>query len=158
MTEADDEKLYAYVDKIKEECGTVGFFNKYGYCVDDAEWNGDGEDHIKLVLHVRDKNDPNRFDQEKDIVFFRGFVECYDIDSKYSFQFLEYDQKTDEFSVTNNVPKDYPYAWWEDIDEDDVNFNFLKKWIDYNLCVLSKSQKLAIIKQRLADINKDFVK
>ena len=158
MTSEDDEKLYAYVDKIKEDYGTVGFFDKNGFCIDDNEWNGDGEDHIKLVLHIRAKNNPEHYDVDKDIVFFRGFVECYDIDTKYSFQFLQYDQKTNEFTVTESTPKDYPYEWWEDIDEDEVNFEFLKKWIDYNLCVLSKSQKLAVIKQRIKDINKDFVK
>ena len=52
MTEEDDEKLYAYVDKIKEDYGTVGFFDKNGFCVDDNEWNGDSEDNIKLVLHI----------------------------------------------------------------------------------------------------------
>lgn len=157
MTSADDDKLYDYVEKIKEEYGTVGFFDKNGFCVDDEKWN-DNEDDIKLVLHVRDKNDPDHFDRDKDIVFFRGFVECYDVDSKYSFQFLHYDQKTNEFSVTDSTPKDYPYEWWEDIDEDEVNFEFLKKWIDYNLCVLTKSQKIAVINQRIKDINKDFVK
>ena len=158
MTEEDDEKLYAYVDKIKEDYGTVGFFDKNGFCVDDNEWNGDSEDNIKLVLHIRDKKNPEHYDVDKDIVIFRGFVECYDVDTKFSFQFLQYDQKTNEFSVTESTPKDYPYEWWEDIDEDEVNFEFLKKWIDYNLCVLSKSQKLAVIKQRIKDINKDFVK
>ena len=157
MTNKDDEKLYEYVEQIKKEYGTDEFFYKNGFWVDDEKWN-DNEDDIKLVLHVRNKNDHEHIDRDKDIVFFRGFVECYDVDSKYSFQFLDYDQKNDKFFVTHNTPKGYPYNWWEDIDEDDVNFEFLKKWIDYNLCVLSKSQKIAIIKQRLKDINKDFVK
>lgn len=156
MTSEDKEKLYEYVEQIKKEYGTDEFFYKNGFCIDDDEWNGENDD-IKLVLHIRDKNYPNHYDREKDLVFFKGFVECYDIDTKYNFNFLQHDQKTDEFSITNNTPKGYPYKWWEDIDEDDVNFEFLKKWIDYNLCVLSKSQKMAIIKQRLKDINKDFV-
>lgn len=157
MTNEDDEKLYDYVEQIKKEYGTDEFFYKNGFCVDDEKWN-DNEDDIKLVLHVRDKNDPKHIDRDKDIVFFRGFVECYDIDSKYSFNFLDYDQKNDKFFVTDRTPKDYHFEWWEDIDEDEVNFESLKKWIDYNLCVLSKSQKIAIINQRIKDINKDFVK
>ena len=157
MTNEDDEKLYDYVEQIKKEYGTDEFFYKNGFCVDDEKWN-DNEDDIKLVLHVRDKNDPKHIDRDKDIVFFRGFVECYDIDSKYSFNFLDYDQKNDKFFVTDKTPKDYHFEWWEDIDEDEVNFESLKKWIDYNLCVLSKSQKIAIINQRIKDINKDFVK
>ena len=158
MTSEDKEKLYDYVAKIKEEYGTDEFFYKNGFCVDDDEWNGDSEDDIKLVLHVPYKNDHKHIDRDKDIVFFRGFVECYDIDTKYSFKFLEYDQKNNKFSVTNNTPKGYKFEWWEDIDEDDVNFEDFKKWIDYNLCVLSKSQKIAVINQRIKDINKDFVK
>ena len=157
MTNEDDEKLYDYVEQIKKEYGTDEFFYKNGFYVDDEKWN-DNEDDIKLVLHVRDKNDPNHIDRDNDIVFFRGFVECYDVDSKYSFQFLDYDQKNDKFFVTNRTPKGYQFEWWEDIDEDEVNFETLKKWIDYNLCVLSKSQKIAIINQRIKDINKDFVK
>lgn len=157
MTTEDNDKLYDYVEQIKKEYGTDEFFYKNGFCVDDDEWNGDIDD-IKLVLHVRNKHDREHIDRDKDIVFFRGFVECYDIDTKYSFKFLQYDQKTDEFSVTNRTPKDYHFEWWEDIDEDEVNFESLKKWIDYNLCVLSKSQKIAVINQRIKDINKDFVK
>ena len=157
MTNEDDEKLYDYVEQIKKEYGTDEFFFKNGFCVDDEKWN-DNEDDIKLVLHVRDKNDPKHIDRDKDIVFFRGFVECYDVDSKYSFQFLDYDQKNDKFFVTDKTPKDYHFEWWEDIDEDEVNFESLKKWIDYNLCVLTKSQKIAVINQRIKDINKDFVK
>ena len=71
---------------------------------------------------------------------------------------VHYDQKNDKFFVTNRTPKVYNFEWWEDIDEDEVNFETLKKWIDYNLCVLTKSQKIAIINQRIKDINKDFVK
>ena len=105
MTSEDDEKLYDYVEKIKEEYGTVGFFDKNGFCIDDTSFNNDSEDNIKLVLHVSDKNDPNHFNVVKDIVFFRGFVECYDVDTKFSFQFLHYDQKTNEFSVTDSTPQ-----------------------------------------------------
>ena len=152
MTSEDKEKLRFYVEKIIMECGTYGFFVTNGFYIDGDSVYNDSETEYQLVLHVK------RIDgTDKEYILFRCFEETYDDVSKYNISFIEYNKENDCFNSVSYVPEGYRFARFEDIDEEDVDFNFMKKWIDYNLNNIMKKNKLKYIQQKLNEISKDFV-
>ncbi|MBO7692279.1 MAG: hypothetical protein J6T10_06550 [Methanobrevibacter sp.] len=152
MTSEDKQKLRFYFEQIVMECGSYGFFVRNGFYIDGDSAYNDSETEYQLVLHEK------RIDgTDKEYIFFRCFVETYDVDYKYNISFIKYNKENDCFNFVSDIPEGYIFAIWEDIDEEDVDFNFMKKWIDYNLNNIMKKNKLKNIQQKLNEISKDFV-
>lgn len=152
MTSEDKQKLRFYVEQIAMECGTYGFFERNGFYIDGDSAYNDSETEYQLVLHEKGING-----EDNEYIFFRCFEETYDVAVKYNISFIKYNKEKNCFNFVSDVPEGYKFKWFEDIDEEDVDFNFMKKWIDYNLNNIMKKNKLKNIQQKLNEISKDFI-